>query len=234
MAQAGRKGETFAVARDRPEGRQDADPEGGGRKVQQQQEFEPERRGIRDMPDPGKRKERQDPAGGGDREAETGNPEPNQDEGQASDPKDERRPDRSLPDEAQHLGVGHAGGLARHDGALQGEAGPGSQQREDGKRCRLTDHRAVQPAGLAAEDDADEHEPGASEHPEIKQKPRAGRGQFPGVGHRSLHPEGEGVAHGVSVAREAAPFDPVEAAPRVRQRHHEAGREGLLVSLVQI
>ena len=83
----------------------------------------------------------------------------------------------------------------------------------------------MQPAGLAAEDDADEHEPGASEDPEIKQKPREGRSQLPGVGHRSLHPEGEGVAHGVSVAREAAPFDPVEAATHVRQRHHEAGRE---------
>ena len=44
--------------------------------------------------------------------------------GQYRDPKDERRPDRGLPDEAQHLGGSHAGGLARHGGALEGEADP--------------------------------------------------------------------------------------------------------------
>ena len=167
----------------------------------------------------------EDAARDSDREADTGDPDSGKDQGQADDPKDERRPDRGLPDKAQHLGVGHAGGLARHGGALQGEADPGSQQREHGKHCRLPDQRAVQPAGLVTEDDADQHEPGACENPEIDQKTREGRSQLPGVGHRSLHPEGEGVAHGVSVAREAAPFDPVEAVAHVRQRHHEAGRE---------
>lgn len=128
------------------------------------------------------RPEREDAAHGSNPDSETGDPETGKDQLKTGNTKDGRSADRRLPEHVQHHRVDRARCLARHGRNLEGEADPGSQQHEYGKRCRLPGHRAMQPAGLAAEDDTDQHESGASENSEQKQKPRENRSQIPGVG----------------------------------------------------